>query len=93
MITIILPFYFQSKGFFRGLGFPLASYGVVNSVFFGVYGNSLRYMKGSDQKRKSTNQETFLAGCCGGVAQLVVACPVDVVKVVLQSQIDKTASK
>ncbi|CAL8141381.1 unnamed protein product [Orchesella dallaii] len=35
----------------------------------------------------------FIAGCIGGAAQLVVACPVDLVKVQLQSQIHKAAMK
>ena len=81
---------FQAHGFFRGLGFPLASYGVVNSVFFGMYGSTLKYLKGSDN-RKSSYREVYIAGCVGGFAQLFVACPVDVVKVVLQSQMSKSA--
>ena len=32
----------------------------------------------------------FAAGCVGGAAQLLVACPSDVVKIVLQSQIPET---
>ncbi len=83
----------QARGFFRGLGFPLASYGIVNSVFFGVYGNTLRYLKGSEPGRKPRHSEAFLAGCVGGFFQLFVACPVDVVKVVLQSQIKKGPGK
>ena len=35
---------------------------------------------------KPTNWEIFWAGCAGGAAQLVVACPVDVVKIKLQTQ-------
>jgi len=73
------------RGFFRGLGFPLASYGVINSIFFGVYGNTIQKL--TSGLRKPTYSEVFAAGCVGGMAQLVVACPVDVVKVVLQSQI------
>ena len=75
------------------MGFPLVSYGVVNSVFFGVYGNELTYMKGADRDRTMTYSEVFLAGCAGGFMQLFVACPVDVVKVVLQSQIKKTGGE
>ena len=80
---------FQRKGFFRGLGFPLASYGVVNSVFFGVYGSTLKYFKGGAQ-RKSKYHEVYMAGCMGGFMQLFLCCPVEVVKVVLQSQIPKS---
>ena len=80
--------FIQANGFFRGMGFPLMSYGVVNSIYFGVYGNTLRYLKktpdGSPRYR-----DIYIAGCVGGAAQLAVACPVDRVKVVLQSQISK----
>ena len=79
----------QSKGFFRGMGFPLVSYGVVNSVFFGVYGQTLKAFKGDDHERGVTYKEVFFAGCMGGLVQISVACPVDLVKVVLQSQIPK----
>ena len=67
------------------MGFPLVSYGVVNSVFFGVYGNTLSYL--SENTKAPTNGHIFMSGCVAGAVQLVVACPVDVVKVVLQSQI------
>ncbi len=77
----------QVRGFFRGLGFPVLSYGVVNSIYFGVYGNALRrFSSGVD---KPSYGHVFVAGGIGGAAQIVVACPVDVVKVVLQSQIPK----
>ena len=35
---------------------------------------------------KPTNWEIFWAGCAGGAAQLVVACPVDLAKIKLQVQ-------
>ncbi len=72
------------------MGFPLVSYGVINSVFFGVYGHTLRKMVGEGPNKATVSYRAiFLAGCAGGLAQLVVACPVDVVKVILQSQISK----
>ncbi|CAH1793108.1 unnamed protein product [Owenia fusiformis] len=78
-----------ARGFFRGLAFPLASYGVVNSVFFGVYGNTLRWLNRSedDPYRQPTYRDVFIAGCVGGAMQIIPACPIDVIKVVLQSQI------
>ncbi|XP_013384827.1 solute carrier family 25 member 45 isoform X2 [Lingula anatina] len=74
------------RGFFRGLSFPLVSYGAINSVFFGVYGNSLRWLH-PDTTTQPSYRDIYIAGCIGGTAQLAIACPVDVVKVVLQSQI------
>ena len=63
------------------------SYAAINSIFFGVYGQTLRYL-GAENGRAS-HRAVFLAGCAGGLVQLSVACPVDVVKVILQSQISK----
>lgn len=77
----------QNKGFFRGLSYPLFSYGIVNSLFFGVYGNALRWLDRGKAEKKSSNLNIYLAGCIGGTAQLVALVPVDLVKVVLQSQI------
>lgn len=77
-----------SHGFFRGLSWPLLSYGLVNSVFFGTYYNTLKYLNGD------VNHDTgprflhiFIAGSVGGTAQLGVAVPIEVIKVVLQAQI------
>ncbi|KAK3597843.1 hypothetical protein CHS0354_029414 [Potamilus streckersoni] len=75
------------QGFFRGLSWPVLSYGVVNSVFFGVYGNTLKFLEKDRTKRKSSYLNLYLAGCVGGTAQILIAIPVDYIKVVLQSQI------
>ncbi|CAL4071605.1 unnamed protein product, partial [Meganyctiphanes norvegica] len=72
------------RGFYKGMGFPLISTGALNSLFFGVYGNSLRYL--SKEKEKPSFSDIFVAGCAGGVVQLVVACPVDLVKIKMQMQ-------
>ncbi|XP_076443059.1 solute carrier family 25 member 45-like isoform X2 [Babylonia areolata] len=72
------------RGFFRGLSYPLVSYGGVNAIIFGVYGASLRMVA---EDRTPGLWDVFVAGCAGGAAQLVLACPVDVVKCRLQAQI------
>ncbi|CAC5396190.1 SLC25A45_47 [Mytilus coruscus] len=76
-----------NKGFFRGMSYPLFSYGITNSIFFGVYGNSLKWLDRHESNKKSSYLNIYLAGCIGGAAQLVALVPVDLVKVVLQSQI------
>ncbi|CAB3362341.1 Hypothetical predicted protein [Cloeon dipterum] len=78
-------------GFYKGMSFPVLSAGVMNSLFFGVYGTSLRQMQSllSDDVRPESEASlgtVFLAGCLGGVAQLGVACPVDLAKIKLQIQ-------
>ena len=35
---------------------------------------------------KPSKLDIFLAGCAGGAAQLTVACPIDLVKIKLQTQ-------
>lgn len=72
----------------------MLSAGALNSLFFGVYGVSLKFLTSlregssptSNQHIKPTNWEIFWAGCAGGAAQLIVACPVDVAKIKLQTQ-------
>lgn len=72
------------RGFYKGMGFPLLAAGTLNSVFFGVYGNCVRRTTEGDQRPSLTN--VFLCGCAAGVAQLSVACPVDLIKIKMQIQ-------
>ncbi|KAK7088868.1 solute carrier family 25 member 45-like [Littorina saxatilis] len=74
----------QIRGFFRGLSYPLWTYAGVNAVIFGVYGTALRHLT---HDRPPGMLDVYLAGCAAGAAQLVIACPVDVIKCTLQAQI------
>ncbi|KAI8788580.1 solute carrier family 25 member 45, partial [Biomphalaria glabrata] len=74
------------KGIFRGMMFPFCSYGVVNSLLFGVYGKALDYLE-PDMTVKPSYFQVYTAGCMAGTAQLVLACPMEVVKCTLQAQI------
>ena len=69
------------------MAFPLYAYGAVNSVLFGVYGNVLR---GISVGKEPCPFDIYLAGCAGGAGQLLLACPVDVVKCTLQSHLSST---
>ena len=74
--------------------YPLLSAGAMNSLFFGVYGVSLRAITSSSDPicgsltadGKPSYYQIWLAGCVGGAAQLTIAVPVDVVKIKLQTQ-------
>lgn len=85
------------RGLFKGMYYPMLSAGALNSLFFGVYGVSLKFLTSfregssptSTHHIKPTNWEIFWAGCAGGAAQLIVACPVDVAKIKLQTQTGK----
>jgi len=65
---------------------------VVNAVFFGVYGSALSHLRlDVDDVGGSLSKHAgylYAAGCAAGLAQTVVACPSDLVKVVLQSQLN-----
>ena len=78
---------------FKGMLYPLLSAGALNSIYFGVYGvsldtiNKLKYGDGVKKPGfRSSKLDIFFAGCTGGFAQLSVSCPVDLVKIKLQTQ-------
>ncbi|XP_023336676.1 mitochondrial basic amino acids transporter, partial [Eurytemora carolleeae] len=71
-------------GLFKGLLAPMLTAGGLNSLFFGVYAVSLQYIQGVD--RVLSYPDIFLAGCLGGGAQLIVGCPIELIKVKLQTQ-------
>jgi solute carrier family 25 protein 45/47 len=75
---------FQLSGYFKGMSYPILSAGAMNSLFFGVYGVTLRAIAKNEEK--PSHQNIFLAGCAGGAAQLAISCPVDLVKIKLQMQ-------
>ena len=78
-----------ARGLFKGMAFPLVSTGAVNSVFFGVYYNSLRWLGGGGGGgggREPSLWHVAAAGAVGGVVQLSVAVPVDLVKIQLQTR-------
>ena len=78
----------QARGFFRGLSWPMMSYGIINSVFFGVYGSTMKLLNADiSGKTPPDYAKICVAGGLGGLCQLVPAVPIDVIKVVLQSQI------
>jgi solute carrier family 25 protein 45/47 len=76
------------------MGFPLLTSGALNSLFFGVYGNSLRALESSHKQHNPDNSEVskywytnvFLAGAFAGTVQVAVATPIELVKIQLQSQ-------
>ena len=127
-VLIIVPPPTQVSGFFKGMSYPIFAAGALNSIYFGVYGATLRSLtelrsnkelrrppqpqssllldttisssakndndptkiggegEKSKRRRSVSLTDVFLAGCAGGAAQLVVACPVDLVKIKLQTQ-------
>lgn len=72
------------------MAMPLLSQGAINSLMFGSYGWTLRKLGDQLGRDKGVHYtDVFLAGCVAGISQLVVCVPTDVVKLVLQGQINK----
>lgn len=63
--------------------------GMLNSILFGVYGNELRRLQDrctTEAERKNEwAQNVFLAGSTAGLIHAFFACPIEVVKVRLQT--------
>lgn len=90
-------------GFYKGLLFPVLTAGCMNSVFFGVYGNSLRFV--GETRKQSEVQctgkkpyekwywDVFYAGCGAGFVAAFIACPIDLIKIQLQTQIGDKSLK
>ncbi|XP_048508890.1 solute carrier family 25 member 45 isoform X1 [Athalia rosae] len=80
-------------GFYKGMLFPLLCSGTLNSVFFGIYAYCVKNMQELRGHPPNWNLpttsgwylDTFLGGCVGGLVQVVISCPSEVVKVRLQS--------
>lgn len=70
--------------------FPLVTSGLLNSILFGVYGNELRRLQNickSDAERSyEWAENVFLAGATAGLIHSFVACPIELVKIRLQTQ-------
>ena len=67
----------------RGLSYPILSVGFINSLFFGVFDQVLTNISPSSHP---SYLHLFSAGCVAGAAQLVLAVPVDLVKIRLQAE-------
>ena len=67
----------------RGLSYPILSVGFINSLFFGVFDQVLTNISPSSPP---SYLHLFSAGCVAGGAQLVLAVPVDLVKIRLQAE-------
>jgi len=78
-----------ARGFFKGMLYPVITAGAINSVFFGVYGVCMDKMKEHSPQLMSQYHlsSVYLAGMVGGTVQLAIACPVELVKIRLQTSV------
>lgn len=77
------------NGFYKGMSMPVTTVSVSSSVVFGTYRNVLQFLRqlrGSSLDSPNAKLDIFLSGMAGGVAQVSVMSPADIVKVRLQCQ-------
>ncbi|KAJ0036119.1 hypothetical protein NQD34_004796 [Periophthalmus magnuspinnatus] len=79
------------QGFYRGMAFPVLTNGLVNSLVFGVYSNALDALSQGRQEEHGTAPsvpalQVYTAGAFSGLVQVLVAAPIDLIKVRLQGQ-------
>ncbi|KAL9651280.1 hypothetical protein ABK040_001233 [Willaertia magna] len=82
-----------ARGLYKGLASPLLGVGILNSIIFGVYGNTMRML---DDYRGRNNgvvtsdwlyyTDVFLAGSLAGLANCPICSPLELVKTRLQCQ-------
>jgi len=93
-------------GLFRGMGLPMASSGIINSMFFGSYEFTARLAEGFFYKERLDAQlaqllaeggsavtrrlyysdlSIIIGGCVAGASQIFVGCPVELIKIKLQT--------
>ncbi|XP_074471131.1 solute carrier family 25 member 47-A [Sebastes fasciatus] len=75
-------------GFFKGMSLPVTTISMTSSVVFGTYRNCLQCLSQARGAGSGPNTklEIFLSGMAGGIAQMSVMSPGDIVKVRLQCQ-------
>ncbi|XP_066197957.1 solute carrier family 25 member 48 isoform X2 [Saccopteryx leptura] len=76
-------------GFFKGMSFPLASVAVYNSVVFGVFSNTQRFLswhQGREPEAGPPLSDLLLASMVAGVVSIGLGTPVDLIKIRLQMQ-------
>ncbi|KAM7242505.1 hypothetical protein CapIbe_006976 [Capra ibex] len=78
-------------GFFKGMSFPLASIAVYNSVVFGVFSNTQRFLSHHRCREPEAGpprvlSDLLLASMVAGVVSVGLGTPVDLIKIRLQMQ-------
>ncbi|XP_077905112.1 solute carrier family 25 member 48 isoform X3 [Ictidomys tridecemlineatus] len=78
-------------GFFKGMSFPLASIAVYNSVVFGVFSNTQRFLSQHRCGEPETSprhslSDLLLASMVAGMVSVGLGGPVDLIKIRLQMQ-------
>ncbi|XP_030627769.1 solute carrier family 25 member 47-A [Chanos chanos] len=82
-----------ARGFFKGMSLPVTTVSMTSSVVFGTYRNCLQCMSHfRGFGAPNTKLDILMSGFAGGVAQISVMAPGDIVKVRLQCQTESMKS-
>ncbi|KAG0251896.1 hypothetical protein DFQ27_008440 [Actinomortierella ambigua] len=73
-------------GLYRGVTSPLMGIGICNAVLFAANGNFRRILQGGDETKELTLFQIGAAGSLSGSVMAFVNCPVELLKVKLQTQ-------
>ena len=76
------------SGFFRGLSLPFVVYGPMNSLLFGIYGNTLNILSGNNSNTSQENSsfsDIFIAGTISGSILSIPNNPLEVIRIQLQT--------
>ncbi|KAF2881610.1 hypothetical protein ILUMI_24553 [Ignelater luminosus] len=79
-------------GFYKGMMAPFLIIGPSNAVFFSTYGGCLRQLQGNSEAHERVDLDNprwiwnvVIAGAVAGLAQVIITCPAELVKTVLQT--------
>ncbi|KAI7897080.1 mitochondrial carrier domain-containing protein [Mucor mucedo] len=75
-----------AKGLYRGVMSPLAGIGFCNAVMFMANGHSRRLLQNGDDKKVLSIFEIGVAGSMAGSVMAFLNCPIELLKVKLQTQ-------
>ncbi|KAG0220444.1 mitochondrial carrier domain-containing protein [Mortierella sp. GBAus27b] len=73
-------------GLYKGVTSPLMGIGICNAVMFAANGTFRRMLQGGDEKKTLSILEVGIAGSMAGGVMSFVNCPVELLKVKLQTQ-------
>ena len=85
--------YALSQGFYRGMSAPLVSFAVTCGVYYGSYFHIVRWLRDEERSKRGAFcsgdfGSAMMAGSIAGIADIIVAVPVETVKTAMQAQVN-----
>jgi solute carrier family 25 carnitine/acylcarnitine transporter 20/29 len=76
------------RGLYKGMLSPVLGNAPLQAILFGVYGRALRELEGGSASDNPSLASVVAAGQIAGLVQLVVMCPSEHCKILLQHQLE-----